>query len=96
MFYISFLTITLFAFSTIYIEKLNTWLPMIVMGCLMVVMLTLTIIIYTKYVKFACPKCKQEFRASARTIIWAIHTPTKRLLKCPHCNAKSWCKEDIE
>ena len=92
----TFISIILFAISPIYAEKLNTWMPMILMGCLMTIMLVLTIIIYIKYVKFICPKCNQDFKASAIAIILGIHTPTRRLLRCPHCNAKSWCKEDIE
>lgn len=59
-------------------------------------LLILTMIIYVQYVKFVCPKCNQTFKASANAIIWAMHTPTKRLLKCPHCNAKSWCKDHFE
>ena len=61
-----------------------------------VIVFVLTMIVYIRFVKFACPKCNQVFKASTNAIIWAIHTPTKRLLKCPHCNTKSWCKEHFE
>ena len=87
----TFLSIILFAISSIYVEKFNTWMPMIITGCLMTIMLTLTIVLYMKYVKFVCPKCNQIFKVSGKAIICSIHTPTKRLLKCPNCNTKLWC-----
>ena len=89
----SFISIILFAISPVYIERFNTWVPMIVIGCVMIIMLMLTIAIYMNYVKFICPKCNQVFKPTKSAIILGIHTTTKRLLKCPYCNAKSWCKE---
>ena len=90
------LSIFLFAISSVYAEKLNTWMPMIVSGCLMVIMLVLVITIYIKYVKFVCPKCNKIFKPSTSAIIWGIHTPTKRWLRCPHCNTKAWCKDHFD
>ena len=55
-----------------------------------------TMTIYIRFVKFVCPKCNQTFKPKASAIIWAMHTPTRRHLKCPHCNNKSWCKEHFE
>ena len=90
------ITIILFVIGSIYVEKYNVYTPMIVSGCLMIVMLVLIIAIYIRYVKFICPKCNQTFKPSAGTIFCGIHTPTKRLLKCPHCNTKAWCKDHFE
>ena len=90
------LSIILFAISPIFIETHNVWYPMLITGCLMGILLVLTLVIYIKYVKFVCPKCNQTFKPSNSAIIWAMHTPTKRRLKCPHCDAKSWCKEKFD
>ena len=92
----TFVCMALFALSAIAFEFWDTYIPMIVILCLMVILFTLTIVIYYRYVKFTCPKCKQVFKPSASEITWSIHTPTKRLLKCPHCSAKSWCKEHFD
>ena len=77
-------------------EKLNVWIPFAIIFPITIIVFIFTIIIYMKSVKFICPKCNQKFKPSNSAIIWAIHTPTKRKHKCPHCNTKSWCKEDFE
>ena len=92
----TFINIILFAISSIYVEKFDTFVPMIVTGCLMFVMLVLTISIYIKYIEYICPKCNQIFKPSKGRILVSIHTPTRRLLRCPCCNAKSWCKDHFE
>ena len=89
------LMIVAWAGSVIVWEKLNNFVPFIVILPIFIILFICTIVIYIKYVKFVCPKCNQIFKPSANAIIWAIHTPNKRLLKCPHCNTKSWCKEDF-
>ena len=81
--------------SMIIWTELNNWIPFAVICLVFIVLFVCTIVIYMKYVMFVCPKCNQTFKASANAIIWAIHTPTKRRLRCPHCNTKSWCKEDF-
>ena len=90
------LMIFAFAGSAIVWTEFDNFIPFAVICPIFVILFVCTIIIYMKYVKFICPKCNQTFKPSANAIIWAIHTPTKRLLKCPHCNTKSWCKEDFE
>ena len=96
MMVLTFISIGLFALSSIAVEFWDTFIPMIVMACLMIILLALTIAIYYRYVKFICPKCNQIFKPSASAITWGIHTPTKRLLRCTHCNTKSWCKEHFD
>lgn len=89
------LMIVALAVSMIIWTELNNWIPFAVICLVFIVLFVCTIVIYMKYVMFVCPKCNQTFKASANAIIWAIHTPTKRRLRCPHCNTKSWCKEDF-
>lgn len=90
------ISIILFTVSAIMGEFWDTYIPTIVTFCVMMILLILTIVIYVRYIKFVCPKCNQVFKPTASAIIWSMHTPTKRLLKCPHCNTKSWCKEHFE
>lgn len=89
------LMIVAFAVTLIIWTELNNWIPFAVICPAFIILFVCTIVFYVKYVKFVCPKCNQTFKASASSIIWAIHTATKRRLKCPHCNTKSWCKEDF-
>ena len=76
--------------------ELNNFIPFTVICPVSIILFICTIVVYIKYVKFVCPRCNQTFKASTNAIIWAMHTPTKRRLKCPHCNTKSWCKENFE
>jgi len=82
--------------SAIIWDKLNIWIPFAIILPIFIVVFIVTLVIYVKYVKFVCPKCNQIFKPSTSAIIWSFHTPTKRKLKCPHCNIKSWCDEEFE
>ena len=42
---------------------------------------------------FECKHCGEKFVPTLGAYIMGIHTPTRRYLKCPHCNKKSWCKQ---
>ena len=41
---------------------------------------------------FACGKCKKRFIPKKMAYIMAPHLNFTRLLKCPHCGKRSWCK----
>lgn len=41
---------------------------------------------------FECSKCHERFVPTMSAYINAVHTPTKRKLKCPNCGVKSYCK----
>ena len=90
------LMIVALAGSLLVWTELNNFIPFVIICPIFIILFVCTIVIYMKYVKFVCPKCHQTFNASKSDILWAIHTPTKRRLRCPHCNTKSWCKEDFE
>ena len=90
------LMIIALAGSIIIWNELDNVVPFAIILPVFIILFVCTIVVYMKYVKFICPKCNQTFKASNSAILWAVHTPTKRKLKCPHCNTKSWCKEDFE
>ena len=90
------LMIVALAGSLLVWTELNNFIPFVIICPIFIVLFVYTIVIYMRYVKFVCTKCHQTFKASKSAILWAIHTPTKRRLRCPHCNTKSWCKEDFE
>lgn len=41
---------------------------------------------------FECPNCKTRFVPDMKAYVMAPHTITRRKLKCPHCNKRSYCK----
>lgn len=41
---------------------------------------------------FECKNCGKRFRPKDSEYINALHAHTARLLTCPHCGKKTWCK----
>lgn len=41
---------------------------------------------------YECKKCGHSFKPTFKAYIWGAHTLTKRYLRCPKCEEKSWCK----
>lgn len=68
------------------------WL-VIVSLMLFITFFILTCVFYFKNTEFICPHCKTQFKPKTFDAVMAIHTPTKRLLTCPSCNKKAWCKD---
>ena len=71
------------------------WWTVLISAALSTITFIIALIAYLKSVEFFCPKCETQFKAKNKDIILAIHTPTKRYLRCPNCGEKSWCKEII-
>lgn len=90
------LLIILFPVSVALIEKFNNWIMFIIATPITIVLFVYTVYYYVKHTKFLCPKCGAKFKPKAITVLMAIHTPTKRKLKCSKCNTVSWCKDYIE
>ena len=90
------LSIILWATSVIVWNILDIWIPFVIITILTIAIFTYTVIMYTKHVKFVCRNCNNIFRPKASVIIMAVHTPTTRLLKCPKCGKKTWCKDHFE
>ena len=42
---------------------------------------------------YECKNCNHKFVPSYKEIVWAMHTPTKRFLKCEKCGKRTWCKK---
>ena len=42
---------------------------------------------------YECKKCHNKFVPSYKEVVKAMHMGTKRYLRCPKCNEKSWCKK---
>lgn len=41
---------------------------------------------------YECKKCGHIFKPTFKEYLCGSHTLTKRRLKCPKCEEKSWCK----
>ena len=88
------LSLLLFVASAILTEYFNNlWWTIVVSLILFIGLIIITFYFYIKASEFVCPKCNTQFKPKANSTIWAIHTITKRYLRCPHCQEKSWCKE---
>ena len=44
---------------------------------------------------FECRQCGKKFTPSVSAYILGMHSATTRLLKCPHCGKRSFCKKKI-
>lgn len=66
---------------------------MIVLGIVVfIVGISLAVLFSWSAGTYECPHCKTRFVPTKTAYIMGIHTITKRRLKCPKCNQKSWCK----
>ena len=45
---------------------------------------------------YECRKCGHSFKPTFKAYLWGAHTLTTRHLKCPKCEAKSWCRRKME
>ena len=91
---LTILSVIIFATSiliTTYFPK--HWWTILISSILFVVSFVLTCVIYFPNAEFICKKCNRQFKPTVNASLWAIHTPTRRYLHCPHCNEKSWAKE---
>lgn len=44
---------------------------------------------------FECMKCHHRFLVKPTSYIMAMHTITRRYLKCPKCGIRNWCKRRL-
>lgn len=44
---------------------------------------------------YECPNCHTRFIPTFGEYLKGAHTPTTRVLTCPHCGKKSWCKKRL-
>ena len=69
------------------------WWTILVSTILFVTFFILTCVIYFPNAEFICAKCNKQFKPTVSASILGMHTITRRYLRCPHCNQKSWAKE---
>ena len=69
------------------------WWTILISSILFVTLLIATCIVYFSNAEFICTKCNKQFKPSIGQGLMAVHTATRRYLKCPHCQEKSWAKE---
>ena len=44
---------------------------------------------------FECSKCHHRFMPTTGAYLMAVHTITRRHLKCPKCGVRNWCKRTL-
>lgn len=44
---------------------------------------------------YVCKKCNHKYTPTYKEALFAMHTFTRRYLKCPKCNKKTWAKKVI-
>lgn len=81
-------------FAVVLTEHNHTnWWTILVSSILFTALLILTCVIYFPNAEFICNKCNKQFKPTVSASIMGMHTTTRRFLRCPHCNQKSWAKE---
>lgn len=90
------LSLLVFLASCFVYEKYKNLIFMLISMFLVIFSIILVMIFYVKVAKFECPNCKSVFKPKSLTIIMAVHTMSKRRLKCPYCNKTNWCKDIIK
>lgn len=61
---------------------------------IIILILGLAVAIYIDYnfSVYKCRKCGNIFKPTFKAYLLAMHTLTKRYLKCPECNKNNWCQ----
>ena len=85
-------TILLIASTIITEHNKDLWWTILVSSIIFVGLIVICFYYYIKVVEFVCPKCNAQFKPKASETVWAMHTVTKRYLKCPKCGKYHWCK----
>ena len=74
-------------------ETYDYWWAMVIGWAVFIATNAWLVIFYHKNISYKCPNCGHVFKPSYWRFLISAHMPTKRRLKCPKCNQKSWCKE---
>lgn len=48
---------------------------------------------YFNNVKYICPECHEVFKPAFKEAFFGVHTPSARVLTCPHCGHHGYCVE---
>ena len=89
-----FADLILFVASILLYDYNEGFLALIIFASILLgVFITTTIITYFNHTEFICRHCNHQFKPNFKTALMAIHSFRYRLLTCPKCNKKSWCKD---
>ena len=88
------------ALICVVLDLIFTCLDMVISALItsivMVVFILIGVVIYFCFVKFKCQKCNTIFKGKSWEIFFALHTPTKRYMRCPICQQRVWCEDYFE
>lgn len=76
--------------------SLPTWgvVVMLVGGCLILLVgVILAIALDLKYCEYACGVCGHRFVPTTWAYVCGMHIASRRLLKCPRCGKRNWCRK---
>lgn len=83
---------------TYFIEKGNTLYGIlsIILGLLIFIpSMAFCLYIEQKAGYYKCKKCGHKFVPTYSQVLWSPHYCRSRMMKCPHCHEKSYCKKVI-
>ena len=89
---LTIISICAFGCTAAIVEKYHWW-PMLVAGIIMIAVFVWLCFVYFPNAEFICQKCNKQFKPTVGASMMGIHTITRRYLRCPHCNQRSWAKE---
>lgn len=71
----------------------GAWLPLVVMLPVIIALGVGVSMYYARNVDYLCPQCHGVFHPPFGQMLWAMHTPTTRRLRCTHCGSRGFCVE---
>ena len=85
------LSVALFEFMPI------DWSVLLVVlsGITFIISLVAAILLDYSAGEYECKNCGHKFKPTLTAYIFGAHTFTRRYLRCPHCNEKSFCKRKL-
>ena len=88
------ISLLLFLTNSILVEYYNfPWWTLIISETILIFSIIVLCFIYFKNTEFICPHCNTQFKPKTSKAIMAPHFGNIRLLTCPNCNKKGWCKD---
>jgi hypothetical protein len=91
LFIISFILIAIL--GSFFIAPMMGYVPFYL---LIFLLLFLLIYFHSKNTAYICKNCNHEFEISFRQDLTSMHTPGKKLLKCPECLYKDYAIELVK